>query len=141
MMDTRPMRRGKDRLFARSAVRGAPRGVRPAFSVFAAMLALLLQVFAVQTHIDGVAGAGARAIVTTALGQAVQHEVAAPPSEPQAACPLCQALASGATPLAASSATLAMAFAAIASEAPCIARLAPAAPAHPWQSRAPPAFL
>jgi hypothetical protein len=112
--------------------------VRPAFSTLAAMLALLLQVFAVQTHID-VPAAGALA-VEGHVRSSVQ-QIATAPAEAQAACPLCQALASGATPLASDAKALLPPVREASAGGVAVTHLAHAAPAHPWQSRAPPLSL
>jgi hypothetical protein len=124
-------RRGRSR-------RGSERGVhkrRPAFA-FAALLAVFLQAFIVQTHIHAPI-ASVNAGVELAVDN---HEHATATRDHRAACSLCQALAAG------GAAPLPSVTALIAANAPAAPEAiaywaAPRAHSHSWRSRAPPSFL
>jgi hypothetical protein len=107
-----------------------------------ALVAVFLQSFVVQTHIDGLAG-----LVPVV---SVERGVSAPPPiakadpashDTQAPCPICQALATAGTTLLASGPALVSALGIIAHEARIDIRRVPVRPAHAWQSRAPPLSL
>lgn len=106
---------------------------------WAALLAVAMQAFVVQTHVDGFVGAPTAAYERSEIAAGPQlHQVS---DAAQAACLTCEALASAGRLLLASDAAIVRAdnvsFRDVAPEI----RSAQAAPAHTWRSRAPPAFL
>jgi hypothetical protein len=110
--------------------------------VLAALLAIFLQAFAVQTHVHAYASAGASAYGEVADSQAIvasdEHSTAA---AHQPLCAFCQTLAnSGRAAIPESTALSAYAGAAYETAALDIRR-APRALTHSWQSRAPPVVL
>jgi hypothetical protein len=115
-------------------------GARPWATRFAALLAVFLQAFILQTHVH------AFAPVTAAGYERAADDVSAPVVETashqelQASCALCQAQ-SGSRALAPTAQAIAVEQAgALVQQAPEIRRVALAA-SHSWQSRAPPAHL
>lgn len=118
----------------------APRARRPAFAL-AALFAVLLQAFVVQTHIHAPAAPIGVAIERSASvsGDAGIHVSAA--DEHQAfACVVCQTLA-GAGHVLATPVTGLLAAEALTEAATYTLARAPPAASHSWQSRAPPTVL
>lgn len=106
-------------------------------------LAIFLQAFVVQTHVDGLVGLNTRASIESAA--ATSHAPAAQtvtlPGDAQAPCLICQVLASsGNTLLAQAPALTAIADQSLGEATPSIRRVV-ARPAYSWQSRAPPIVL
>lgn len=112
---------------------------QPAFAL-AALFAVFLQAFVVQTHVHGSLGA-ARPAYEQANAQPGQSsaEVSAPDAH-QVACALCQTLATAGAALLPSDAA-AVAAGKSADAGPAALSLAPLAHTHSWRSRAPPSFL
>ncbi len=105
--------------------------------VFAAMLAVLLQAFAVQTHIH--AFAAPSAVYEQAATSGSSHDGAhATVADHQTICVICQALAANGSATLAGGAQLAALTASSNETAALAIRLAPRAQTHSWQSRAPP---
>jgi hypothetical protein len=104
--------------------------------VFAAMLAVLLQAFAVQTHIHAFAAPSA---AYEQADSSSSHDGAhATVADHQTICVICQALAANGSATLADGAQVA-ALTASTNETTALAiRLAPRALTHSWQSRAPP---
>ena len=128
-------RRDKSSLFATG--RSLPRF--RFVSTLAALLAVCLQAFVLQTHVDGLAGLGAG--VEFAPSNAASAHVTNTTPGKAIACPICQASAtSGATLLFAGPA-LATAGGGVATESRIALRRGPVVAAHAWQSRAPPIHL
>ncbi|MBX3510432.1 MAG: hypothetical protein KF700_04470 [Hyphomonadaceae bacterium] len=132
MMRGRPIQRCWDRLFGRA-------GRRAAFS-FAALAAIALQAFAIQTHIHPAAPV-ASAESTLANGGDHSAPAHAEALHTPPGCILCAAAAasSGVT-LAARTALLAPARILAATPTPLLA-IPPPARTHLWRSRAPPIAL
>lgn len=113
---------------------------RLAFS-FAALLAVFLQAFVVQTHVHGLPTAAfSQTFELPADAADGSHEQASAGGNHQSACAICQALAA-----AGAAALPDAAFLTATNHGGELAKLAlalaPLAPAHSWQSRAPPSFL
>lgn len=111
---------------------------------FAALIAISLQSFVVQSHVDGLDGLGARATIERAAGHGVDQAAARAISgsgDSQTACPICEALATAGAAVFASGPALVSALGVIAHEAIVDIRTVPVRPAHAWQSRAPPIAL
>lgn len=111
-------------------------GARIAF-VFAAMLAVFLQAFAVQTHIH------AFAAPTAAYAQAADDAGSpdgahATVADHQTLCVICQALAANGAATLTDAPDLAALTASSNQTTALAIRLAPRALTHSWQSRAPP---
>jgi hypothetical protein len=105
--------------------------------VFAAMLAVFLQAFAVQTHIHAFAAPVAFAASEQSAGDATDG-VHATVADHQTICVICQALAANGSVTLSDGAQLA-ALTASSNETSALAiRQAPRALTHSWQSRAPP---
>jgi hypothetical protein len=118
----------------------ALRARRPAFAL-AALFAVLLQAFVVQTHIHAPAAPIGVAIERMAgLDMQAAHVSAA--DEHQAfACVVCQALARGNGAVLAAASSSLVAAEAIGEAATYALPRAPSIAAHPWRSRAPPSVL
>jgi hypothetical protein len=107
-----------------------------------AIIAVLLQTFVVQTHIDGLAGLRPAATIESVNGSsAASAHFETGSRDTQQACPICQAMATAGTTVLASSPSLLTAHGLIAHEARLAIRLVAVRPAHAWQSRAPPINL
>lgn len=127
----------------RSAHRSSARrtGARTLFTL-AALLAVFLQAFAVQTHVHAY-GMASASVLTQAAGESeaaddTDHTSA---THHQTACVICQALASSGRALLPDAPVIAL-VAGLTSEAAAIdIRQAPRVLAHAWQSRAPPIAL
>jgi len=115
-----------------------------AFARFAALFAILVQTFVVQTHVHTAGEAGgsnAQLVQWASHGAAHASPSVAAPGAQHDDCVLCQTLAmSGASVLAAASSvslshdvSISLPLAAL--------ELVAAPPAHSWQSRAPPILL
>jgi len=105
--------------------------------VFAALLAVFLQAFVVQTHIHAF-GIAAPAIERSVDGAEDSHVASA---EHERACVVCQALLSSGRALLPSAAEVAPALAVVADATlPALAQ-APHVVSHSWRSRAPPLSL
>lgn len=111
-------------------------------ALLAAALALFIQAFVVQPHVHGVAGAHGVLAVDGAgvVSQTTDQTGYAPPSQDDE-CLICQTLASSGATILAAGAPLLAAYAPPVQQAAQPTPLAPAAPALPWQSRAPPLSL
>ena len=119
----------------------ATRARRPAFAL-AALIAVLLQAFVVQTHIHAPAAPVGVAIERAADGSDTQAAHVSAADEHQAvACVVCQALARGANAVLAAAASGLTAADAIGEAATYALPRAPPIAAHPWRSRAPPSVL
>jgi hypothetical protein len=122
----------------RSDAQTRPRrsGARMAF-VFAAMLAIFLQAFAVQTHIHAFAAPVAAAAhgQTTDAAPGGAHATTA---DHQTICVICQALAANGSATLSDAAQIAAHTNAAYETAALEIRRAPRAVTHSWQSRAPP---
>lgn len=104
--------------------------------VFAAMLAVLLQAFAIQTHVHAFAAPAAVSAQQSADdGAATEHASAA---DHQTVCIICQALAANGSVTLVDAAHVAAQSNAAYQTAALEIRRAPRALAHSWQSRAPP---
>jgi hypothetical protein len=123
---------------------GAPlRSPARRVATLAALLALLLQAFLVQTHIHSLAQRDPRAaIVQTAQTNAagLAPDIIAPPSSNDE-CALCQALATAGTAILAAAPAPAPVVFALASSSRLPIRRGDVQAAHDWQSRAPPTSL
>lgn len=109
---------------------------------FVAVIAVFLQTFVVQTHIDGLTGLQSGAAIERANGSATPLAHAETGlRDTQLACPICQAMATAGTTLLASGPALVSALGLIAHEAQLAIPLVSVRPAHAWQSRAPPISL
>ena len=114
---------------------------RPAFAL-AALFAVLLQAFVVQTHIHAPAAPIGVAIERVADGADTQATHVSAADEHQAfACVVCQALARGNSAVLAAAASSLVATEAISEAATYALPRAPPIAAHPWRSRAPPFVL
>jgi hypothetical protein len=125
-------RRSADRIFARRS------GVRAAFTL-AALLAVFLQAFVVQTHIHASGLFQQPAIERTADAAApddAAHAIAA--LDHQQGCIICQALAANGGAALPDAAQVAASTNASYETAALEIRRAPRAVTHSWQSRAPP---
>jgi hypothetical protein len=119
----------------------ATRARRPAFAL-AALFAVLLQAFVVQTHIHAPTAPIGVAIERVADGSDTQAAHVSAVDEHQAfACVVCQALARGASAVLAATAGGLTAGEAISEAATYAIPRAPPIAAHPWRSRAPPSVL
>jgi hypothetical protein len=105
--------------------------------VFAAMLAVLLQAFAVQTHIHSFAAPTAPAVYEQGGADSV-HSEHATTADHQTVCAICQALAANGNATLADAAHVAIDTNAVYQTAALEIRRAPRALTHSWQSRAPP---
>jgi hypothetical protein len=113
-------------------------GARIAF-VFAAMLAVFLQAFAVQTHIHALAAPVIAAGHEQAADSSATPDGAhATVADHQTICVICQALAANGNATLADAAQLAALTASSNETAALAIRRAPRALTHSWQSRAPP---
>ena len=113
-------------------------------SLFAlvAMIAVFLQTFIVQTHVDGLNGLQSVAAIAHVNGSpAPLAHVETGSRDTQSACPICQAMATAGTTVLTSGQSLLTAHGVIAHEARLPIRLVAVRPAHTWQSRAPPTSL
>lgn len=126
---------------SRSADRSRTGRRRP-LPTLAALFAVLLQAFAVQTHVHVYTPLSAAAFVQASGGDAhAQHGDHASLTHAQTLCAVCQTLAASGAATLPPSANLTTAPA-IAREAAAITPPdAPRVLAHSWQSRAPPTFL
>lgn len=106
--------------------------------VFAAMLAIFLQAFAVQTHIHAFA-APIAVVHEQAADNGVEPDGAhATVADHQTICAICQALAANGSATLADGAQLAALTASSNETSALEIRRAPRALTHSWQSRAPP---
>jgi len=113
-------------------------------SLFAlvAIIAVFLQSFVVQTHVDGLTGLQSAVAIERANGSpAPVAHVETGSRDTQPACPICQAVATAGTTVLTSGPSLLTAHGVIAHEARLPIRLVAVRPAHAWQSRAPPIAL
>ena len=107
-----------------------------------AIIAVFLQTFIVQTHVDGLSGLQSAAAIARANGSpAPLAHIETGSRDTQSACPICQAMATAGTTVLASSPSLLTAQGLIAHEARLPIRLVAVRPTHAWQSRAPPIAL
>ena len=114
---------------------------RPAFAL-AALFAVLLQAFVVQTHIHAPVAPAGIAVERVAHGSDAPTASVSAPDEHQAfACVICQALASGGSAILAEPVSGLVAAEAASEAATYTLPRAPPIAAHPWQSRAPPIDL
>ncbi len=117
----------------------AMRRSRIAF-VLAALIAVFLQAFVVQTHIHA---AGAVYLVSFTQLSGGEHELsldASTTGDHQAACVICQAMATAGAAMLPSAAIVAATVQANADAIIALAQ-APRVHSHSWRSRAPPSFL
>lgn len=116
--------------------RPRPTGARLAFTI-AALFALFLQTFVVQTHIHAIAFA------PTSIERSAGHaaDIAQAATDHQAACVICQTLASTGRATLTPASALILAQHAANDVAAIELRAAPRALVLPWQSRAPPIAL
>lgn len=136
------MRRGSQRRASKPAQRG--RFSLRAFARFAALFAILLQTFVVQTHIHGAGESGgptAQIEHWAPSGAAYASPIVTTPGGPRDECVLCETLAAtGASVLAAAWGVILSHD--VSTSLPIAAlELVAAPPAHSWQSRAPPIAL
>lgn len=124
-------RRRSDRLFRAASGRTA--------TVFAALLAVFLQAFVVQTHIHAAPFAPIKVGVERSLDTSGETHVSIG-SEHQRFCVVCQTLAAAGAAMLPSAASPIAADTDDAEAVAAIAR-APRAHTHSWRSRAPPSFL
>jgi hypothetical protein len=113
-------------------------------SLFAlvAMIAVFLQTFIVQTHVEGLNGLQSAAAIAHANGSpAPLAHVETGSRDTQSACPICQAMATAGTTVLTSGQSLLTAHGVIAHEARLPIRVVAVRPAHAWRSRAPPFSL
>lgn len=122
----------------RSALNHAGRGPRFAV-VLAAMLAVFLQAFVVQTHVHALAPFGAAAVHEQS-GQTsdITHVTVA---HDQIACAICVLASTSSRATLPDAVSLVAEHSASYELAPIQIRAPPSAPAHDWQSRAPPIAL
>ncbi len=107
-----------------------------------AIIAVFLQTFVVQTHVDGLSGLQTAAAIERANGSpAPLAHVETGSRDAQQACPICEAMATAGTTVLASAPSLLTAHGLITHEARLPIRLVAVRPAHAWQSRAPPLAL
>ena len=133
------MRSGSQREQGAGAI-GVRGGLRR-LAAFAALLAIVLQTFVIQTHVHG-AGLGVRIDHSTlTLGGVGAGQVVVTAEKADDDCALCQALATGGRALLTEKAALAAHFGRVVQGADfAIARVS-VRPGHSWQSRAPPIAL
>jgi len=113
-------------------------------SLFAllAVIAVFLQTFVVQTHVDGLSGFQSSAAIERLYGPSAPLAHVGPATgDTQTACPICEAMATAGTTLLASAPALVSALGVIAHEARFFIPHVSVRPAHAWQSRAPPSAL
>jgi hypothetical protein len=110
-----------------------------AFS-FAALLAVFLQAFVVQTHVHAYAAPVSASFELPAHAVHDSSEHVSADSGHQAVCMICQALATAGTATL-TSATPIAAVEHVTEAAMLALSLAPLVHSHSWQSRAPPSFL
>ena len=107
-----------------------------------AIVAVFIQTFVVQTHVDGLTGLGSAAAIERANGSpAPLAHVETGSRDAQSVCPICQVMATAGTTVLASAPSLLTAHGLIAHEAAQLIRRVAVRPAHAWQSRAPPTSL
>lgn len=105
----------------------------------AALVAIALQSFVVQTHVDGIPRlpvASVAEAASTGIAQA-----SAPTSETQSDCIACEALATSGRIILAADASVVRAKRLAFNSVPLNTRIVPTPPAHTWNSRAPPTDL
>jgi hypothetical protein len=107
----------------------------------AALFAIALQVFVVQTHVHALGAAHAASAFAQSSSDATAHARDGAAGETQRACIVCQALANAGRMLAPAAAQVLPADAGTAAARAPQIRSVVAAPAHSWQSRAPPIVL
>ncbi len=109
---------------------------------FAALFAMLLQAFIVQTHVHPAAFAFAAGIERADVSQdgTLSHAEVSAPDAHAFGCPICHALASNSASLTDAAAVAHAETARTEATALAIA-LAPRAHTHSWRSRAPPSHL
>ncbi len=108
-----------------------------------AIIAVFLQAFVEQTHVDGVAGLASPAAIARAQGvpASAQTHATHGSHDAQLLCPICVAMATAGTTLLASTPALVSALGVIAHETRLAIPYVSVRPAHAWQSRAPPLSL
>jgi len=106
-----------------------------------AIIAVLLQTFVVQTHIDDLVGLNPAAVEHANGASPAGPHVAIGSREPQTPCLICQTMATTGTTLLASDPALITALGLIVHEARLPIRHISVRPTHAWQSRAPPISL
>jgi Protein of unknown function (DUF2946) len=141
------MRRGSHRRndpFAAALARNRTGALTRRLASLAALFAILLQAFVVQTHIHGFAGASLRPAIEQAHASsangAADQSVSAQ-HKARAECVLCQSLATSGRAVLAASPALISADSAAPDQPRFDVRLVQQPPAHAWQSRAPPIVL
>lgn len=116
-------------------------GARTLFTL-AALLAVFLQAFAVQTHVHAYGFASAPVVAQASdNGEASDDTAHASLAHEQTLCVICQALASSGRALVPEVPAIALVASATSQLAAIEIRDAPRAIAHAWQSRAPPTAL
>jgi hypothetical protein len=105
----------------------------------ATLLAVLIQTFVIQAHVDGLAGLGASAAIERGVSDSA-HFVNAIQDE-QSACPICEAMATAGVTVLSVGPILVAQVRALPRETLRAIESAPAPLAHAWQSRAPPIAL
>lgn len=128
------MRRGSERQGWLTRLRRGSFGL-------AALFAIALQVFVVQTHVHAVGAAHATPATAQSLRDATAQARDGAAGEAQRTCIACQALADAGRMLPPAAAQVLPADARTAAATAPKIRVAAAAPAHSWQSRAPPIVL
>jgi energy-converting hydrogenase Eha subunit B len=114
--------------------------MRRTAAAFAALLAILLQAFVIQAHVDGLGGLPSRAGVERAASGAgsATAQAAHLSGNSQSACVICQTLAAAGAALLSKGPVLSAASGPAANVTRVAIRYVPVTPAHAWQSRAPP---
>jgi len=109
----------------------------------AAMVAVLLQAFVVQTHIDGLALLTSGAAIERSVGggQPPAAQLTNIVHDTQAPCPICQDLATAGVTILSAAPALTTMVAIIGHEARIDIRRIVVRPGHAWQSRGPPPSL
>jgi len=121
---------------------GRHRKTRNGLAFFAALVAVLVQAFVIQTHVDGLGALGVPAhIEASGKTAAPAIAVSGAQTKAEAACPICQAAATAGRTLIAPTVTLPQPPRASQSDPLTQIVFSVARPAHAWRSRAPPAAL
>lgn len=128
------MRRGRERQGWLMRLRRGSFGL-------AALFAIALQVFVVQTHVHAFGVAHAAPAFTQSSHEATAHAPDGAAGEAQRICVVCQAQAEAGRMLAPAAAQVVHAAGIAYAQATPDIRFVAAAPAHSWQSRAPPIIL
>ena len=119
------------------SMRARHRGLCALLSV----IAIFLQTFVVQTHVDGLAGLQAAAAVARGGDAPAPSHIENGSPDTQAACPICEAMATAGTTLLASSPALVSTVGLLAHETLLAIPRVSVRFTHAWQSRAPPLAL